>query len=515
MKNIGKAKELLLIIILSLLVTGGIILILITPNSGWHPVDDHEFLMWTYLLRVNKVPLWDLISEYNLGNLESGRLRPLYLTMRGIFMYFLGDNIRLYYIWAFIKTTITFILLYYMFREMGAGIIRSYAAVLISMIGYQSCTWWKLGTHEIVTTLWFATGMILMIRYLKTDRLSYAVTSIMSYLIMSLYKESFIVLIPFIILYVIYFRFPGNTDLRSPQKLMPEIFHSVPVVYLITLAMIFVAEVSFILFVIGQDYLGESSGFGPITEGLTSDMKWIVIFGGLMSVIIISRDMEALKIWKEAILLAAFILPQFYLYRSTGITERYLLPFMIGFATFYIVLVPVHMDIGRVRLRIYYIAAGLMLLAHFRGVLIEGNYYRYRGIGTTNMLQTVKEISADKPDAKILSCLYYEVGYTIYACDLLAGYDNVYEMTPIWETGSYDIHPVEYHHYIHYVSSQPEADDLNDFDVIVAYNQQDRHWEYHAYEYLGLEDSEYESGDCGTFTIYVRRDSGIELGKYL
>ncbi len=219
MNKITKVTEFFIILTITLLVAGGVMLVWITPNSGWHPVDDHEFLMWTYLLRIKNVPLWNLISEYNLGNLKSGRLRPIYLVMRGIFIYLLGDNIKLYYIWAFIKTSVTFILLHYMFRKMGAGIIRSYAAVLVSMIGYQSSTWRKLGTHEMVTALWFATGMILMIRYLKTRRSVFGILSVLSYLIMSLYKESFIVLIPFIILYVVYYLYPENIS-DSPSSIL-------------------------------------------------------------------------------------------------------------------------------------------------------------------------------------------------------------------------------------------------------------------------------------------------------
>ncbi len=131
------------------------------------------------------------------------------------------------------------------------------------------------------------------------------------------------------------------------------------------------------------------------------------------------------------------------------------------------------------------------------------------------MLAAMRDISSDHSDAKILSCLYYESGYTIYANNLLYDLDNVYEMSPIWQDGTYEIHPIEYHHYIDFSSDQPPADKLEDFDVIVAYNQKDRHWEYHAYEYLGLTDAEYESTDCGTFTIYARRDAGIDLQDYL
>ena len=76
------------------------------------------------------------------------------------------------------------------------------------------------------------------------------------------------------------------------------------------------------------------------------------------------------------------------------------------------------------------------------------------------------------------------------------------------------IEPVYYMHYIHAGSSQPEISGLEDMDIIVAYNQSDRHWEYHAYEFLDLTEENYESVECGTFTIYVRRGSGIELGDF-
>lgn len=517
MNNLRGFREFTVVLALALVVVGGVMLVWITPDSGYHPVDDHEFLMWTYLLDVKKVPLTELIWEYNLSNLALGRFRPLYLCMRGIFIWLFKADIRKYYIWAVIKTIITFISLYYMFKGISGSFLNSLSAVLVTLVGYQSAAWWKLGTHEIVSLLWFSLGMTFLIAYLDKDSKASGIISFVSFLIMSLYKESFIVLIPFVLLFIllrIYEKAVDRdilTDIKD-KRFDLSFLKKIPKAYFLGLMLVFIIETGLIVFVLGKDYLDAGgTGIRPLIDSFTGDMKWFVIFGQILAVIIISRDREALKILKDLLLFLAFILPQFYLFKNAGMEERYLIPFSAGFALFFIALVPMHMDMGRLRVRLYCMSVTFMLLAQARAMLIEGDYYKHRGYGMTAMMDAVKEVSVSRPDTKILSTLYYEVGYTIYANNLLAGADNVYYMTPDWETGGYEILPVEYFHMIGNISNQPEISGLEDMDIILAYNQKDRHWEYHASEFLGLSDEDYYSREFETFTVYVRRDSGIEL----
>lgn len=519
---LSKTKEFILILLISALYIGGVFAVLKIPGCGYHLVDDHEFTAWTYLLAQRHVPLTDLIREYLSGNLEVGRWRPLYLIMRGLFIYAFGTDIRLYYIWAIIKTVILFILIYYMARSMGAGIINSYLASLIALTGYQSAAWWKLGTHEIVTAIWFVLGMILMIRYQKTDRRIWAVSSLISFLIMCLYKETFIVLLPFTGLYMLCEDMRSRTDnTQLSHRAFSDMLKYVVTcfklrwLYYITLILIFAISIIIILTFTGQNYMEDSfTGFGtgitPLLESFGTDMKWFISFGLMMAVVLISHDLEFTKLMPDLILFASFVIPQFILFASAGMTERYIIPFSIGFVIFYCCLAPQHMKIGQKRRYIYYGLMLLMLLAHVRVMLIEGNYFRYRGESVTAMLDSLDKYYDEHPDRdnNILSCLYYEGNDLIYTHGLLKGHDNTYEIEIDWNEYTFSISPVAYSHFMMIETTQPELDsysNLSDIDIIVAYNHEDRHWSYDVTEVIGSDLSEFDKTVCGTLDVYTRR----------
>ena len=507
--QISKTKEFILTLLIAILYIGGVFVLLKIPGCGYHLVDDHEFTAWTYLLSQRQIPLMGLIKEYLISNMVIGRWRPLYLVMRGLFISVFGTDIRLYYIWAIIKTAVLFILIYYMARSMEVGIIHSYLAAFISLTGYQSAAWWKLGTHEIVTAIWFSAGMILMIRYLKNGKRSSAIFSLICYLIMSLYKETYIVLIPFICLYILY------SDLQSEQISFRACIQSLKkrCAYYSVMVLIFIVNIIIIRSLPRGEYIDigiTDSGISPLIESFGTDMKWFVSFGLIMAVILISHDVETIKIWPDAVLFATFILPQFVLFASTGMTERYLLPFSIGFALFYCCQAPMHMKIGHKRKYIYYGVMFLMLIAHMRAMWIEGNYYRYRGESVTSMLNEIDIYTQAHPehDPNILSCLYYEGNDLIYTHELLEGHDRTYEIGIDWVDYTYTISPVSYTHFITIESSQPELDsytDLSGIDIIVAYNHEDRHWEYDVHEILGKDLSGYKKTTCGTLDVYTRQ----------
>ncbi len=521
---LSKTKEFILILLISALYIGGVFVVLRIPGCGYHLVDDHEFTAWTYLLTQRHIPLTDLIREYLGGNLAAGRWRPLYLIMRGLFISVFGTDIRLYYIWAITKTVILFILIYYMARSMGAGIINSYLSSFIALTGYQSATWWKLGTHEVVTAIWFVLGMILMIRYQKTDRRILAVSSLISFLIMCLYKETFIVLLPFAGLYMICEDMREHTDKTqySQGTISDTLKDAVSCfklrcVYYIVLILIFAISIIIILTCTGNDYMNYSErltsttgvGITPLIESFGTDMKWFISFGMMLLVILISHDIEFTKLTPDLILFAAFILPQFALFSTSGMTERYIIPFSIGFGLFFCCQAPQHMKMGQTRRYMYYGLMIVMLIAHVRAMLIEGNYFRYRGESVTAMLDTIDRYTAEHPEKEphILSCLYFEGSNLIYTHELLEGHDCTYELNVNWIDDEYTIHPIQYTHYVGFQSSQPELrsyDNTDDIDILVAYNHEDRHWEYDILEIPGYDLSGFTKTTCGTLDVYTR-----------
>ena len=80
-ENINKRIEFVLILIISLGVVLGITLGLSTMTSGFHLVDDHEFLEWTYGVQMQGENIFSMIRNKVLGDF-SWRYEPMYYTTR-------------------------------------------------------------------------------------------------------------------------------------------------------------------------------------------------------------------------------------------------------------------------------------------------------------------------------------------------------------------------------------------------------------------------------------------------
>ena len=117
------------------------------------------------------------------------------------------------------------------------------------------------------------------------------------------------------------------------------------------------------------------------------------------------------------------------------------------------------------------------------------------------MLETVLEISREK-DVKVLSCLRpnEEGNLTMNFWMADHGFDNVYYWTEedqsinqVWGVNST------------FTEDRYVLQDFSDMDVVVMYNEEDRHWCYTP----SLDLSDFMETKCGTLTLYIRKDSGI------
>jgi hypothetical protein len=88
-----------------------------------------------------------------------------------------GDLVALSILKGFV-VAITICYLYYSGKLMGAG--RGYALLfaLLSMVGYQSAVWWKLGTHEATGALLLAAALYYCLKYLSTNKTRWALVSV-------------------------------------------------------------------------------------------------------------------------------------------------------------------------------------------------------------------------------------------------------------------------------------------------------------------------------------------------
>ncbi|MDY2699355.1 MAG: glycosyltransferase family 39 protein [Lachnospiraceae bacterium] len=514
-ENINKKWELIIVVFLSAILVFGIIIGMGTLTCGWHLVDDHQFLKWTYLLRCKGESLWEVLTG-ELAEDFSLRFRPAHVITRVLEASLFGQKLPFYSMVKAFEVVLCNIFLYYCGRRMGAKKIGSFLFAVLSLTGYQSATWWKLGTHEIQSTLLFAAGFYCMLRWLSEKKKKWAVSSIVLFFVMSNFKESFIMLAPFLVLYVLYSDLINQNSEESTKIGWKQLWMSVKnnLGYLSALIITFIIPLIVIIFFVGvnsYDTVGVDLSrplenyAEAIGRAFQTDLKWYKRFGIIFLLILLTYWDDLKKLWKEILLGIAFILPQFVIYGETGITERYILPASIGFAFFFVIVILKWKPLSGKRRMIYMLGLLLLLGAHGRAALREADYFRYRGESVTTMLESVLEMS--KGEKNILSCLRpnEEGNATIYYWMAVHGFDNIY----FWTEEEQTIDQIITDRWLYAIDEEQDETTyaFEDMDIVVMYNKEDRHWCYTP----TLDLSDFKELKCGTLTVYVRNDRGIDL----
>lgn len=512
-EGLNKKQEFIIVVLLFVLLVFGIILGMGTLTSGYHLVDDHEFLKWVYQMEEEGESVFEIIrSEVKMD--LSIRYRPIHIMARVLETGIFGINLVYYSLVKAVGIVASCIFLYYIGRLMGANKIYSFLFSAVSMTGYQSAVWWKLGTHEEQATLLFAAGFFCLLKYLIGRKKKWAISSVLLFFVMCNVKESYMVLAPFIMLYVVYYELlPG--DKKGEKFSLKALWLAIKkdLFYLIALASAFIIPITIVVFFVGTngyDGVGIDSTI-PFSAYLTSfsdafvhDLKWYTRFGILFCLILLTYWEDLKKLWKEILLAVAFVLPQFLLYGQTGINERYILPVSIGYSFFFIVVIMKWKPLKAKRRAVYILGILLLLAANGRGALREADYFRYRGHSVTTMLETVQKMSEENEDIKVLSCFRpnEEGNLTIDYWMRVHGMDNVY----FWTEEDQIINKVVDRN-LYYREEAYEEQPFEDMNIVVMYNKEDRHWCYTP----GLDLTDFTELKCGTLTLYVRNGSGIEI----
>lgn len=496
LEQMGRKKEAVLVWSFSIVLVFGVVIGMGTLTSGFHLVDDWEFAKYVDWMTLENKSLWDCLKEA-VGFDLTLRFRPLYYINRVLMAAVFGINLTLMSIVKAAEIVVALVALYYCARQMRCNIVYSALFTLTVMVGYQSAVWWKLGPQESYDIMMFALGFYLLLKWLRTDRRWYAFVSVGVFLLMSVYKEPFILLLPFVGLYVLYEEMQGSRV--TVAGLCTAVRRRLP--YLLAIGIIFVAEMLLIIFVIGTD----NYSYVGLDESMTMDqyvqiwsaaahanLKWYVRFGILMGMIFLTYWEQTRKLVREMLLAAAIIVPQCITYSKTALEERYILPWVLGFAFFFVIVGCNFRPLSGKRRIAYMLCLLLMLAAHGRVMLREANYFAYRGESIQTVLESVLELVSGT-DKKVLSCFgpNLEGNRTMYYWYLLHGYDEVF----YWEEDENKINR----------SFGPREDEqaaFEDIDVIVMYNKEDRHWCYEP----SLDLSDFTERKCGTITMYVRNE---------
>lgn len=475
----------------------GVVIGMGTLTSGFHLVDDWEFAKYVDWMTLEHKSLWECLREA-VGYDLTMRFRPLYYINRVLMAAVFGINLTAMSVIKAIEIVIALTALYYCARQMKCNMAYSMLFALTVMVGYQSAVWWKLGPQESYDIMMFAVGFYLLLRWLKTGRKWCAYASVGTLFLMSIYKEPFILLLPFVGLYVLYEEMQG--DRLTVANLCGAIRRRLP--YLLTIGIIFAVEMFLVVFVIGTnnyDYVGldKNITFDEYVQvwqqAAHENLKWYVRFGFVMMMIFLTYWEQSKKLVWEILLTLSIILPQCIAYSKTSLEERYILPCVLGFAFFFVIVGCNFRPLSGKRKTVYILCLMLMLAAHGRVMLREAHYFTYRGESIQTMLQSTLDL-VQGTDRKVLSCFgpNLEGNRTMYYWFRLHDYDEVF----YWEEDENKINR----------SFGPREDEqaaFEDIDVVVMYNKEDRHWCYEP----SLDLSDFTEQKCGTITMYVRNGS--------
>jgi hypothetical protein len=327
-------KEDKIVIISLVLLVFLFLLISKTLNSGFHFVDDHEVIkIKNELKSTSLITVSENWVRDDLNN--NGRFRPFYYIQRVIETKLLGSDFFLWSLYNAILFCLALIFFYLAMRNMKFGLGESIAFLIITFIGPQSSVWWRLGPGESLGMALLGFSFYFMSKSLyKRNYQLYNILFILFLILASLTKESFLIIIPAIIIFKIW---NEKTYIWSSLK---ESVHK-NLVLVIPLA-IFAIELIIIKYYVGTAYSGLDTNFiNNITSILSTSLHFAktyinLLITGLL-ILMIRRYLKNPPVRINLLSLSFLLLiiaPNIVLYAKTGLVERYLLPTSLGLGFF-------------------------------------------------------------------------------------------------------------------------------------------------------------------------------------
>lgn len=467
----------------------GILMICQTLTCGLHLVDDHEYWEYIYLLK-NGNSFWEVVYKTVKSDLW-WRFRPLYYPIRILQTIILGTNLFVMSILKAIEAVVSCVLIYWIARKMECTKLTSIIVSFFVLVGPQTAIWWKLGPQELTGTWVFALGILGIFWWKESNKKRYNVLAIFCFLFASLYKESFIALIPAVMLIYIFF------SMKEKEIAWKNIVEAIRenIVSEIILAIILLGEAYIILFVIGTnnvEYIGVGTDtslwfyFKMFLNNFRLHLR-VGQYGAfvLLILFLIGKDIKNVfcKLKWEFMLACIMVLPQFLLYAKSGLEERYVIPWIYGVAYFFVIVITKkEIFVGKTK-KVYNIGLTLLLAINFILVFYEASYFAYRGKGITRMFEITSEISSENTNILAAFRPYDESYDSVYEIMRVEGNENIYKESE------------------GIVSKGSEIISYDEIDIILMYNEKDRHYLYEQ----GLDLSDFLVTDYNTVSIAVRR----------
>lgn len=338
--------------------------------SGYHLADDHEILRMSRDLAAGGGVFAQAQKWIEIDFHAAHRFKPFYYLHRVAEAGMFGCDFFLWLVYTGILAALTSFFLYLFVKKQGFALLESLLFPLFALIGKQGVVWWSLGPAEAIGMTMLAASLFCMLQTVlaTSKRWLWLPLFVLFAVLMSLSKESFIVVLPALMFWNIWL----DHDKRSVR--WDESFkrNAGP---LLVLGFVFVSEVLFIFRYVGtggySSLAGGLDGFAPFSYlktaittllSISSVGYGLIFMLGLLLLFFFSRKEEGVltpgvRFAKDFrwpfVLFLLLVGPQCILYARSGFYGRYLLPLLFGYAvllTYFLNYLNIHRDRYRLSL---------------------------------------------------------------------------------------------------------------------------------------------------------------------
>lgn len=430
-------REWIVLISIILLIFPVILLTTGTITSGWHLVDDHETVELVKNKLENNVPFWTaFIREYRID--ITHRWRPAYWFFRVLAAYVFGESYVLHNSFLCLIGMVTYVLLYGAVRNFKCSSISAHLFAGLVILGRQYEMWYQIANQENIGLFFLAVCLWIVSYQYKNNNFTHKKLDILLLIcavLCSLIKESFFLVLPIIILLRLGME---GLVLRGGVRSWIKLFVRKVPFWLPALA-VFVWSAYMIVFYVGTapiDYAGIELDKGwkntlwnimRMRGESLEDFVWITLLCTVILLIaLLFLAIKHRKVEKCYVLLGCMgvyiVCTQIVLYAKSGMWDRYLVPFIVGYGLIFVVFAEKLLSNVNWYISIVYkIALFLFLATRAYMAIVCGAYPRAEeGRQTQTMLQYV--VSETSQEANILASL--ESREANMAVCMYLSYDN-------------------------------------------------------------------------------------------
>lgn len=408
-----------------------------TLQSGYHLQDDHEF--YTTSKRISEIGVGTNII-LDIRSDSTIRFRPLYIFTRVLGISVLGTNFKLWSIFKAIEISLAMTGFYIFARQRKMNCFYSVIFSLFILVGEQSEIWWRLGPQESGGVLLCAVALLATNWLSKENSKIRKVVFILSLSLLSLQKESFLIMLPGFFLLLWAFEVEESENQCKKWNVLVNEFIKRHLVEILVVGILLLLEMFVIVFHTGTDSIGyagisASMGIADYVKSIANmvfveQIKYVIFIGFVCLVVQIEIKRE--NIGKTEILELLFCLyvyvVEIILYAKSGMFLRYFVPWVISIS--YLVAIVVYKLVKNNKKAVFTLGEICFVGLLYIGANVEENaekfaskaedfrtcvYYIIENSDETDHLMVMRDDWAEEENYSFLTYMEAEHGYLTYS----------------------------------------------------------------------------------------------------